>query len=248
MKMISFGMKISIKDKFIKKLNSAIRKIAPHENLMRVDDLNVLYATSLWHSEELKPYAVSENKKFQALEHRFNFALGYLSNPEFSYKQTSYYDYLSQQAKVNHSGVWEGNLNYRYVDSEIMCMRYMALIDTLKNEPDHEKISRGEMIAYIRAQYPRIYNFEKKFQRKIRYASSLKSEKKKNEYGLLNRLLNIALPRFAADNFLIHTFRTNSGLIIVGNGAHRLSAYKALNHLGMRSEKLYVRRPSNGLH
>ena len=217
-----------------------IRMIISYLNIY-LADLNQLYTNTLLQSNDFRPHAI-ESGKFIALEYRYNFAIDYYTNLNFDYKNTKYYEFLKFQESNLNTEIYEGNVNYRFVNTDKMCTRFESLLFKLRSEVDHNNLSKYSMLMWMKKKSSELRDFDISNKREIIYNNKTKTEFKKLEISRIKQFL-MQYFAFKLDEAFIHTNKTKKGSIIVGNGSHRLAAYKALHDLNLRSNKIYVRRP-----
>jgi hypothetical protein len=206
-------------------------------------DVETLYQRTLYNSQNIRPWAIDERGKYIGLELRKDFVLAYLKGPSnFNFKETRYFEFIKNGQKFsNPNDIYEGNRSWRYAKPDLLCKRYINLIErTIHNPIDYDlvkfyegqyNLQMSSIVSiinrfYFEFRYPTyvIYNNTHKVRRKpegsLRSCAPLLR-------SLITRRFDIRLGHFPIVS-------KHCDVEIVTNGCHRLAIMYAL---GIRQNK-----------
>lgn len=204
----------------------------------RAFDVSKLYASTLHHSGQLRPWSVDDEGKYIGLEYRKNFVLDYLKDPlNFNSRDTDYYEFLQRgQSFSNLQSAYEGNASWRYAKPELFCDRFVELIKRTIQNPNHYDLANYfEGKPYQRGKL--FFNLINRIMFELKYPAFViynetKILKKKPEGSLKNcipLLVSLMAQKFNKNLGLFPIVEIQNQNEIVKNGCHRLAILEALS-------------------
>lgn len=204
-------------------------------------DLDRLYGDTLWRSAPIRPWAVSGGK-YAALELRYEFAREYLRDPgRFDLTHTAYYRFVAAYSREPKPTLYDGNKHYAVVGAEAVSRRYQSLIDSLEKHLGlYNRLTPENILDSYRALEGDIIAFERAHPREVYYLRTGRRAIQPESQRFLSSAMSGGAVRQELARNLMPTAVRVGGVLVVRNGSHRLSAFKAFRDLGRFSNRFPV--------